>query len=225
MNILGIETSSKLASVALLEDERVIREETLGTETRHSQDLVPCVGRVLGPQKDAVDLVAIGSGPGSYTGLRIGATFAKMFCTQTDTPVVAVSSLDVIAGNVREFDRLCVVVDARLRQVYAALYESGRGKVKGDLVARPQEVAAELEPGTQVLGDALRRYREVFAGAGELIEDEALWRPRASHAARLGRRRFIEEGGEDPAALAPRYLRRPQAEIKWEQSQNASGPR
>lgn len=224
MYILAVETSSRTGSVALLEDEQVIREERLGEELRHSQDLLPCIGRVLGPRKGEVELVAVGAGPGSYTGLRIGLTFVKVFCTETGAPVVPVSSLDVIARNVREFDRLCVVTDAHLRRVYAALYGPGHRKLEGDLVAPPAEVAALLEPGTKVVGTGLRRYRDVFAGAGEIIEDEAMWTPQARYAGVIGRQLFEEQGGEDPAALEPRYLRRPQAEIKWEQSQNESGP-
>ncbi len=225
MYILAVETSSRTGSVALLEDERVVREEPLGVDLRHSQDLLPCIDRVLGPRKGEVGLVAVGAGPGSYTGLRIGLTFVKVFCTETGVPVVPVSSLDVTARNVREFDRLCVVADARLRRVYAAVYGPDYRKLKGDLAAPPAEVAASLEPGTKVVGTGLRRYRDVFAGAAEIIEDQAMWTPQARYAGIIGRQVFEEQGGEDPAALEPRYLRRPQAEIKWEQLQSESGPK
>ena len=225
MKILAIETSSARGSVALLDDDRVLAERSLGIGSRHGRDLVPCADEILGGDTTGVDLLAVSAGPGSYTGLRVGITFAKTFATQTQTPAVTVSSLDVIAGNVAGPRPLCVVVDARLGQVYAAFYDGSRKKLAGDLAASPEEVAARVKPGTIIIGGGLTRYRETFAAVGEVIDDESTWWPRATNVGRLGRARFAENGGEDPHALMPRYLRRPQAEVKWEESQSASGPR
>ena len=226
MKILAIDTSSARGSVALLDDDVVLAEQSLGEGSRHGRDLVPCVDRVLGGRADLVELLAVDAGPGSHTGIRVGITFAKTFGMQTDVPVVTVSSLDVLAANVMEHCPLCVVVDARLKQVYAALYDAGHAKVVDDLAASPQDIAARIEGrGTAVVGDGLRRYREVFAGVARVLDDESLWWPRAANAGRLARAKFDREGGEDPHALEPRYLRRPQAEVVWERRQNASGPK
>ena len=204
----------------------MLAEKSLEEGSRHGRELVPCVDELLGGEPRTVGLLAVSGGPGSYTGLRVGVTFAKTFAVETGTPVVAVSSLDVIAANVTEPREVCVVVDARLGQVHAALYDAGRKKVVDDVAAAPEDIAARIKPGrTVVIGDALGRYRDVFSAVAEVCGDESLWWPRAVNVGRLGRIKFEENGGEDPHALVPRYLRRPQAEVKWEQARNASGPK
>ncbi len=227
MNVLAIETSSAAGSVALLTNDRLVAEVMLDDGARHGRNLVPCVAHILHDDPSVVDLIAASIGPGSYTGLRVGVTFAKMFAMETGKPLVGVSSLDVVAENVAEREPLCVVVDARLGQVYAAFYDVERQKILDDIVAAPAEAAERLAPGTWVLGDALRRYADVFrmVPGVRIIEDEALWRPRAVNVGILGRDRFGKTGGVDPRALVPRYLRRPQAEVKWQTSRGVPGPR
>jgi tRNA threonylcarbamoyladenosine biosynthesis protein TsaB len=225
MKTLAVETSSARGSVALLEDGRAVAERTLGEGSRHGRDLVPCIDAVLGADPGCVDLVAVSAVPGSYTGLRVGIAFATTYCVETDTPAVAVSSLDVVAQNVPGPGPVCVVTDARLGQVYAALYDAEGKKVLDDAAARPETVAARIvEKDTRIVGDALRRYAPVFAEAGA-IQDPELWWPRAVHVGRLGRAKHEEQGGDDARELAPRYLRRPHAEVVWERSQNGSGPK
>lgn len=194
-----------------------------GEGSRHGRELLPCVDELLGGEPAGVGLVAVSAGPGSYTGLRVGITFAKTFAIESDVPVVGVSSLDAIAANVTQPCELCVVADARLGKVFAALYDLQGKKVLGDIAASPGEVAAGLQSGTLVIGDGLKRYRDIFAQAAEVSDDESIWWPTAVNVGRLGRAKFADAGGEDPHALVPRYLGRPQAEVKWEQSQNASG--
>lgn len=223
MKVLAIETSSSRGAVALLDDDLLLGERSFSEGSRHGRELLPCVDALLEGKRTCVELIAVSAGPGSYTGLRVGLAFAKTFAAESATPVVTVSSLDVIAQNVAEACWLCVAVDARLGQVYAAVYDRERRKVLGDVAAAPGDVAAALNPETVVIGDGLRRYREAFAGAAKVAADESLWWPRAVHAGRLGHRKFIESGAEDPHALVPRYLRRAQAEVRWEELRSASG--
>jgi tRNA threonylcarbamoyladenosine biosynthesis protein TsaB len=212
LNVLAIETSSSRGSVALLEDDHVVAERTLGEGSRHGRELLPCVDAVLDGDSGRAGLVAVSAGPGSYTGLRIGVTFARTFCIETGTPLVGVSSLDVIAANVPPGAPLCVAVDARLRQIYAAFYGPDGAKAEGDLVDGPDAVAERIgDRATRVVGDALRRYRAVFEPVAAILDDEALWAPRAAQVGRLGLAAFRESGGQDPRGLLPRYLRRPSA--------------
>ena len=220
---LAIETSSARGSVALLDDDGSVAAKAFGEGSRHGRKLLPCVNELLGGEPAGVGLVAVSAGPGSYTGLRVGITFAKTFAIETGVPVVGVSSLDAIAANVTQPCELCVVADARLGKVFAALYDLQGKKVLGDIAASPGEVAAGLQSGTLVIGGGLKRYREIFAQAAEVSDDESIWWPTAVNVGRLGRAKFADAGGEDPHALVPRYLGRPQAEVKWEQSQSASG--
>jgi len=220
---LAIETSSVCGSVALLDGDRLVAEEVFSEGSRHGRELLPSVDKLLGGKQGGVELVAVSAGPGSYTGLRVGVTFAKTFALEINVPVVGVSSLDAIAANVAEPRELCVVVDARLGRVFAALYDAEGKKVMGDSAASPDEVAAGLRPGVLVIGDGLERYRDLFAAAAEVSDDESTGRPGAANVGRLGQAVFAEQGGDDPRTLVPRYLGRPQAEVTWEQSQNASG--
>ena len=207
----------------MLDDDRLVAEKAFGEGSRHGQRLLPCVDELLGGEPEKVGLVALSGGPGSYTGLRVGFAFAKTFAVELGIPAVRVSSMDVVAANVQESCPVCVVTDARLGQVYAAIYEKDGKKIFGDVAASPGDVAARLTPETLVIGDGLRRYREVFAAAAKAADDEVIWWPRAASVGRLGRARFAEAGGEDPHGLAPWYLGRPQAEVKWEESQSAPG--
>jgi tRNA threonylcarbamoyladenosine biosynthesis protein TsaB len=224
VKILAIETSSSTGSAALLEDNRLVAERNMEPGSRHCRELLPLVDALLGDDAASLGLVAVGAGPGSYTGLRVGVTFVKTFCAETGVPAAAVSSLDVIAANAPGGRPVCVVVDARLGMVYTALYDAAGAKTFGDAAVRPEEAARRVTSGTCVLGDGLRRYRDLFAGA-DVVDDESAWRPRAANAGRLGREKFEQHGADDVRALVPRYLRRPEAEVKWEQSQAGPGPK
>ncbi len=225
MRILAIETSAATGSAAVLDDEGLVAEKDFGEGARHGRDLLPTIDALLGGDPASVDLVAVSAGPGSYTGLRVGITFAKTLGVQSGTPVVSVSSLDVIAANVAEERPLCVVVDARLGQVYVARYDVARKKVLNDAVLSPSEAAAGLSREVLVVGDGLVRHRDVFAAVATVVDDETLWRPRAANVSRLGLAKFKEQGTEDADGLVPQYLRRPQAEVRWEKLQSAAGLR
>src|SRR5437016_2738225 len=100
MRALGIETSGTVGSVALVEDGRVLAEETFAKGLRHGQALVPAIGRALaaaGVGKRDVDLFAVGTGPGSYTGLRVGIATAKTLAFALGKPLFGVPSFDAIA--------------------------------------------------------------------------------------------------------------------------------
>lgn len=221
MRVLAIETSSFVGSVALLENSAPAVEKVFGEHSRHGRDLLPCVDAVLGENR-AVDLVAVSAGPGSYTGLRVGITFVKTFCIQSHTPAVSVSSLDAIAENITEPKPLCVVVDARLGRVYAAVYDAKRQKILTDSIAKPAEIAAKLAPGTMVVGSGLAKYREMFSDC-QVLDSQELWQPTAKNVGKLGIEKYRREGGQDPQTLVPVYLGKTEAELKWERSQSAPG--
>ena len=225
MKVLAIETSSARGSVALLEDDCVIAQCDFGEGSKHGRDLLPCVDKVTGGNREGIDLVAVSGGPGSFTGLRVGLAFAKIFCIESGIPLVSVSSLDVIAENVADAASLCVIVDARLGHVYAAIYGAGHNKIFGDEIAPPDAIAAQLQHDMLVMGDGLKRYRELFAASAKVIDDEKMWRPLAANVGKLGRLKFLRHGAEDPRSIVPRYLGRPQAELKWEKFQNGRGPK
>lgn len=232
MTILAFETSAKPVSVALLRDGRVIASEFENAGLTHSVTLMPMAERVLaaaGLLPAAVDFFAVAAGPGSFTGLRIGAGTVKGLGWAAEKPCVAVSTLLAMAYLHPGFDGVvCPVMDARRGQVYAALFDTS-GKAVRRLEPDGALVLAEL------LGLLERRGRPVlFVGDGAaLAAAEAAGRaPAVPFSVPEGDARFqradgvalaawtVISGGEmtdgvtvtDAEALRPTYLRLSQAE-------------
>jgi len=227
MNVIAIETSGKIGSVAAARDAKVLIERSFEKGMRHGRDLVPelkNVTQAVGWKPSDIQLVAISIGPGSYTGLRIGVACAKTIAYATGAQTVAVPTLDVLARNaLEEFNTVCPVLDAKRKQVYAAIFRREGGAIvrkTDDLLIAPaellQRLSSEFAKPVFFLGDGLATYRAEFTGEGLVHSDEELWTARASVVARLGFELF-KSGQRDPwQQLTPRYLRRPEAEEVWE---------
>ena len=154
MKILGIESAALTASVALVTDGILTAEYTVTDKKTHSQTLLPMLDelkRSLGLELETLDAIAISAGPGSFTGLRIGAATAKGLGLVLQKPLVAVSTLEALAYNLAGSNSLiCPVMDARRSQVYNGLYrrkatEDGNFSSGGSLetVIAPRAVSAE----------------------------------------------------------------------------------
>ena len=130
MKILGIESSSLVASIAIVEDDNMLAEYTVNFKKTHSQTLLPMldeVMRMLRMELQEVDAIAVSGGPGSFTGLRIGAATAKGLGFALQKPLIHVPTLDATAYNLCGSDALiCPIMDARRNQVYNGLYYCDR---------------------------------------------------------------------------------------------------
>lgn len=125
MIILAISTSSSNASVSLLEDYKLIKELNISDQRTHSEKLMPLIEELFKTtnlQLSQVNLIACDIGPGSFTGIRIGVASVKAMAEAKEIPVVGVSSLEALAYNVRGFDYICSIIDARNNQVYSAIF-------------------------------------------------------------------------------------------------------
>src|SRR5512142_2134490 len=126
MYVLGIETSTKTGSVAVISDSGVIAQYSLNIEVTHSERLMSTVDRVLKDTGIALSQLggfAVATGPGSFTGLRIGVSTVKGLAFATNKPVAAVSTLYALAWNVSHAAcPVCPLLDARKNEVYAAVY-------------------------------------------------------------------------------------------------------
>jgi len=126
MLLLAIESSGLVASVALMTEDKLIGEYTTNFKKTHSQTLLPMldeVVRMTGISLDSVDAIVISGGPGSFTGLRIGAATAKGLGLALDKPLVNVPTVDAMAYNLYGTDQIiCPIMDARRQQVYTGLY-------------------------------------------------------------------------------------------------------
>ena len=234
MYILGIETSTMTGSIAIICDERLIVEYSVNTKTTHAERLLTSIDLVLQSASLTVqelDGIAVASGPGSFTGLRIGITTAKSIAYSIGKPIVGVPSLDALAAQYLHSDLLlCPIFDARKKEVYSAFYRNTGGQVQrlSDYsVITPENLVKDLEEPVLFLGDGVAPYRQQLTslmGERALFSDPAHLPPRGSLVATLGSRRLADGDYDDSFALTPCYIRKSDAEIHWEQA-NSHGKR
>ncbi|MBR1803046.1 MAG: tRNA (adenosine(37)-N6)-threonylcarbamoyltransferase complex dimerization subunit type 1 TsaB [Clostridia bacterium] len=142
MRILSLDTSSKNASVAILENQEVIIELNNNDEKTHSQKLMPMIDEAFQKTNltlDDISLIACCVGPGSFTGLRIGIATAKAFADSKNIPVVAVNSLEGLAYNLHQKGLVCSLLDAKNGNVYCGLFELCEN-ASGSLTVQKQDL-------------------------------------------------------------------------------------
>jgi tRNA threonylcarbamoyladenosine biosynthesis protein TsaB len=225
MITLAIDTATRTAGVALLHDETVLVEYFFNVSVNHSETVLSAVHQGLalaGIGIDGVDLFALTVGPGSFTGLRIGASTVKGLALTTGKPVVGVSTLEALAYNAIECQALiCPMLDARKGEVYAALYRANReglfDVVLEEEVTTPGQFLDRIEGEPLFLGDGFiehaERIRDRFQGRARFAPPNRQW-VRASSAALIGMKRYGKGDRLDVATFVPRYLRRSEAEIR-----------
>jgi tRNA threonylcarbamoyladenosine biosynthesis protein TsaB len=226
--VLGIDTSTPQTSVALGTDRDVLAALQLMGKSR--QDVVvPALEHLLewsGLDLYAVGGIAVGLGPGLFTGLRVGVEAGKALAQVLGVPIVGIPSLDALAFRVRHTPRLIVsVIDARRGEVFFAFYRAVPAGVmrEGEYrVAPPGHLAAELEAmGEEVLvvGNGAILYRRELEEVGGGVEFAASAQayPQAAALVELAVPRFIREDADRLFDLVPLYLRKSDAEITWDQ--------
>lgn len=225
MKILALDSSGLVASVALLENDNLVAEFTVNNKKTHSQTLLPMLDEVVnaaGIELDAVDAIAIAAGPGSFTGLRIGAATVKGLSLALDKPVVPVPTLEGLAYNFWGSDRLiCPIMDARRKQVYTGIYRYEDHRlmtVKDQMAVGIEELLSMLnEMGEAVtfLGDGVPVFKDIIADKLTVPFSFApahLSRQRAGAVGALGVLYYKEGRTETAAEHKPDYLRVSQAE-------------
>ena len=172
MKILGLDSSGLVASVAIVEDNDLKGEYTVNYKKTHSQTLLPMldeVAKMIELDLNSIDAIAVSGGPGSFTGLRIGAATGKGIALALDKKMVAVPTLKAMAYNVSETDYLiCPVMDARRQHLYTALYRL-------DKDGKPQEVLAQSLLSYEELIKLLNEKNEpvLFIGDGVVPAKQA----------------------------------------------------
>lgn len=223
MRVLAIETSTSRSSVALVDGEQVLASASLGVPRRHGEFLAPALRFCLdhaGLDLDAIGGVAVGVGPGLYTGLRVGIATAQTLAAARELPTIGVSGLDVLAFRARHTRRLiCAAIDARRGEVFWALYRPSPGGVQlvGELrLTSAEALAVEIDALGEpclVVGDASLSCRETLERVADVAA--ASW-PDAADLAELVHPRFVREETVRPDQLQPLYLRHPDAAIGWQ---------
>jgi tRNA threonylcarbamoyladenosine biosynthesis protein TsaB len=225
--LLGFDTATPQVSVAMSSDGAVVGELRLGHDRRHAEHLVPSI-QYLCRQLD-LDLarlsgIAVGIGPGLFTGLRVGLTTAKVMAQALRVPVVGIPSLDLVAYPLRHTDRgIIAVLDARRGEVFHARYRpvpGGVQRVSDYEVATPRDLTADLvAAGDEVLlvGGGALRYRDVFRGVDRAEQaGSSFAAPDSTALLELAAARMEREEFSSASEVQPLYLRQSDAEIDWE---------
>ncbi len=212
--IFALETSGRFGSLAILETRQeglaTIARAALPRDRRTAQSLPGTMQSLLASANLTaadVDLVAVAVGPGSFTGIRIGVTAAKMLAYVAGAPVAAVNTLDALAEQAgRNIGPVWGVLDAQRGEWYAARYaDGGESTVE---VLSDSELLARLNPGDRVIGTPLARLLGKLPASCEPIEAE----PQAETIGRLGWQGVEQGQVVDAFSLAPKYYRKSAAE-------------
>lgn len=228
MKILGIESAALVASVAIIDENVTIAEYTTNFKKTHSETLLPMLDEIVkmtGVDLKELSAIAISGGPGSFTGLRIGAASAKGLGMALDLPLIHVPTLDAMALNIYSSNALIVpIMDARRNQVYTGIYKN-TAKLEviresmaisiDELLDILRETDREKIERIVFLGDGVPVFREYIDENFEIAHDFApanLNRQRASNIAMLGMEMFKEGKTMVSDDMRPEYLRKSQAE-------------
>ena len=228
MIVLGIETSTSQTSVALGDDVGILSSASLTGRARQDQ-VVPVLEHLLrwsALELASVSGVAVGLGPGLFTGLRVGIEAGKSLAQVLRVPMIGISSLDALAFGIRHTRRrIGAVIDARRGEVFYAFYRSVPGGIVRESdhqVAKPEHLAADLQADPEevlLAGNGAILYRRELEGVGARVEfaSPASAYPEAASLVELTVPRFIREETDRSFDIQPIYLRKSDAEIAWDQ--------
>lgn len=230
MKILSIDTSSKVCSVSILEDDNLITEENILDEKTHSQKLMPLIDKVLKACKldlEDVNLLVCSIGPGSFTGVRIGVSTVKAFSDVENIPVVGVNSLESLAYNslnsnlTNKSQVICPIIDAKNDNVYFAVY----GEENNNFSCLEKPTCNNINYVLKVL----KKYSNkdiLFIGDGAIVHkylilqnfskttfiEDKLNTQTSSSSGKCGFNKFKNGIYGDSNSITPLYLRKSQAE-------------
>jgi tRNA threonylcarbamoyladenosine biosynthesis protein TsaB len=225
--VIGIDTATRQTSVAIGSEHEIIARASIAGAARQ-ESVTPLLRELLdrsGLTLSRIGGIAVGVGPGLFTGLRVGVQTAKTLAQVAGVPIVGITSLDALAYPVRYSPRRIVaVIDARRGEVFSAIYRAVPGGVvreRGYEVHAPDRLAAELQsmPGEVLaVGNGAMLYRHVLEEIGSRIEfaSAVAANPDAAALVELAVPRFLREEHDRLFEVVPLYLRKSDAEIAWD---------
>ena len=222
MKILSVDTSTSTCTVGVADGDKILAESVDSngqTHVRHLMGMIHDTLAASGISIQEIDGFAVVTGPGTFTGLRIGIGTIKGLAYALSRPVVGVTSLAALAAQADLPSKLvCPVIDARRSEVYYGLYESAQGELAQigvHRVAPPSELVKNICESCQFIGNGARLYRETFEAAlGPLFQFSHSCRDtiRAETISRLALKQFQKNGAQKLPGVLPYYIRRSDAE-------------
>lgn len=228
---LTVDSSSFAGSVSLCCEDSLVAESLLNVRSTHSEKLLKQIDLLLSESDwclDDLDLLAVVTGPGSFTGLRIGIATVKGLAQVLNKPVVAVSALQTAAMNLPLSPvPICAFLDARKKEVYSQLFEwqgaVGPVAVGEPSVLPPEQLLRQLPDKVALVGDGVAIYRqhiETILGDHALIPVSTAHQLRASHASWLALQAWRSGLAQSAAEILPTYIRPSDAELNLSSKQN-----
>lgn len=232
MNLLAVDTATPMASLALVTDDGVSETflRSRRTHARHVMSMIHALLGLSGRTITDIDGYAVGCGPGSFTGIRIGMSTVKGLAMALDRPVVGVSTLDALARQADGLaDAVCAMIDARRGEVYAAFYrrgETGLNRISSEQVMVPEAIGEWLgDERCLCLGTGATLYRDLLTtrfGRHVTFAPEEMHYPRAVVIARLAQSRISQAPADSFLGIVPTYLRKSDAERNRERNAAAA---
>ncbi|MEA2451928.1 MAG: tRNA threonylcarbamoyladenosine biosynthesis protein TsaB [Actinomycetota bacterium] len=228
MLVLGIETSTPHASVAIGSEQGVVASALVARGASYNEFLLPAIRFCLeqsGLGYRNIGGVAVSLGPGLFTGMRVGVATAKALAQALSVPIVGMASLDLVAYEVRHTPKtICAVLDARRNQVFHAFYRSSPGgiqRMSDYRVETPERLAIGLQSRPEevlLVGNGALLYGDIFEDAGPIVEIGTMGHafPSARALVELTLPRMFRQDFDSLYDLKPLYLRHSAKRIDWE---------
>ena len=224
MYILGIETATRVESVAVISGEKILAEVTQEARLTHSETLLPQIKEVLqiSDAEEKIDAVAVSIGPGSFTGLRIGLAAAKALAYAWNIKIIGVPTLLALAYHFPS-GTVLPMLDAQKNRAYVRRFKNflpqGETEIRGidEIISSASKIDGEVF----LCGDVLSKIK-IDLPANVKIAPENLRMPRAANVALCGRDLLNEGKFDNVMNMEPLYIRRSEAEVLWERRQKLS---
>ena len=213
MNLLAIETATRVCSVAITRDGELIAEYRLNLKNIHAERLFGAIGKILSDtnlQTGDLGAIAVSSGPGSFTGLRIGVAAAKGLAFANDVPLIGIPTLSALANQAIGLgEYICPVLHARATQIYAALFERegfNLKKIKPETILDLVELERFILPNTVIFGNGTDKLKQLDIADKFNFVPDRFGLASASMIAQMAFEKYRKNEFEDLLSFEPFYL-------------------
>lgn len=217
MKILAIDTSSEVCGVCVLEDDKLIDDNSLNNGMTHSENLMTLVSEILERNNlkiSDIDLISCVVGPGSFTGIRIGVATIKALAEVHNIKIAELTSLEVLAGNINDEGIKISIIDARNDQVYCGIFDKDNNLIEEMIADSIDNTVQKLKQYSNIIcvGNGAGKHKELLI---KEISNISFCENNAQSAyvvGKLGYKKYLEKSVKTADEILPIYLRKSQAE-------------